>query len=316
MSESEISVTASTQITRAIADVRRHFFDLDHAVRDRLHERVRLSWIPGHAKGERRLKRHTRVLGRDIVDELLVTQEDDGTIVARVVGGPNEGMVVREEFSEVSANVTAVEAIATIPSRAFNWAVGPIVRSAVRRMLERSLDEHKRDLEGGGYQPGRARGRMKFALSLLAPIQARTAKLVTPAERIAIVAPLIEAACLTAIADDDADDAERDAIKEMVHMLGIAALDDDAIEALIASSIDRARETGLEKRCDELGARLRARDIGEAGIVVAGIVAQVSCGVDQSELALLQRLAEGADVPMDRLVELLAEVDAKLGHAT
>src|SRR5262249_47464231 len=130
-------------------------------------------------------------------------------------------------------------------------AVRPLFRLAVRTAIRKTLAEHKRDLEGGGYEPGRARGQLDAALASLADVAARARAFARDEERVALVAPLLEAACVVAIADNVADDAERDVVRAVVHKLGVATLDDDAVEALIASSIDRTRAAGVERRCDE-----------------------------------------------------------------
>jgi uncharacterized membrane protein YebE (DUF533 family) len=192
--------------------------------------------------------------------------------------------------------------------------MGPLFRIAVRKALDKALLEHKRDIEGG-YEPGRARGNVAAALGPLAPVIERAKAVERDVERVALFTPLIEAACVTAIADGDIDDAERDAIRAVIRNVGVSYLDDDAVEAVVASSVDRTRSQGVAKRCEDLGARLKSMQLVEPGLAVATLVAQISHGIDQSELSALQHMARAAGMSDDALAELVERVDRQLSSA-
>lgn len=311
MSESVLTIVSTITIDRPLERVRAQFFDIDHAIRDGVHEGVKMRWLPPRAPGERRLRQEVRVLGMPQVDELLVEQGEGGALVKRFVEGPNKGTVFHESFHPVGPEQTRVEILATVPTSGFKWAIGPLFKIAVKKALDRALAEHKRDIEGS-YEPGRARGNLDAALAPVRDVLGRAGDLRTDEQRMALVAPMLEAACVTAIADDEVDDAERDAIRAVVRVMGVALLDDDAVEAIVTSSIDRTRSEGIERRCDELGERLKKLGIAEPGLSVATLVAQVSHGIDQSELAILQRMARAAGVPDEALVALIDRVDAQL----
>lgn len=312
MSESTLTVTTSIRIARAPEVVRKQFADIDHAIRDRIHEGVAMQWMPPRAPGERRVRQEIRLLGRTQVDEFLLEETAEGDVIKRFVEGPHKGTVIRQSFTPQGEGGTLVEVVATVPAKGFRWAIGPLFKIAVRKTIDKTLGEQKHALEGGGYEPGRARGQLDRVLASLAPIIDRAQALPREGERVALVAPLLETACVTAIADDDADDAERDTIHALVRALGIAALDDDAVEALVASSIDQTRALGIERRCDELGARLRRLDIAEDGLTIAALVAQISHGIDQSELLVLQRLARAAGLDDAVLASIIERIDRQL----
>ncbi len=311
MSEAtSVTVQSDIVIDRPIELVRQAFLDVDHAVRDRVHEGVKLKWLPPREPGERRLLSEIRVLGVQYADEVLV-EEENGTLIRRFVHGPNAGAVFVASFESHGGEGTLVRLRAHVPLTGFRWAVGPLLVLAVRKAIDKELGEHKRDIEKG-YTPGRARGNVDAALEVVRPALERARALQKDAERIGLVAPLIEAACLTAIADDEIDDAERDAIRAVARAMGVKLLDDDAVEAVIASSVDHTRREGIEHRCATLGAKLKKLGIAEEGLGAATLIAQVSHGIDQSELVALQLLARAGGVSDARLAEIMERVDRAL----
>lgn len=307
-----VTVLSTIEIGRPVALVRQQFFDVDHAIRDKVHTGLKMKWLPSREEGERRLLQEVRVLGVLYADEIIVEIED-GALIKRFVDGPNKGTVFVESFEARGDDKTFVQIRAFVPLTGFKWAVGPLFKLAVKKALDKALAEHKRDIEGG-YTPGRARGNVDAALEMMKPVLDRARGLATDAERFALIAPLLEAACVTAIADNEIDDAERDAIRAVGHAIGLRPLDDDAIEAVVASSIDRTRSDGVERRCTSLGAKLKKLGLAEEGLGVATLIAQVSHGVDQSELAALQLLARSAGVTDLRLAEVIESIDQALSR--
>lgn len=308
--ETSVDVQSDIVIDRPIELVRQAFLDVDHAVRDRVHVSVKLRWLPPSEPGERRLLSVIRVLGVSYADEVLV-EEENGTLIRRYVHGPNEGTVFVGTFEPHGDSHTLASLRAHVPLTGFRWAVGPILVVAVRKAIEKELQENKRDIEKG-YTPGRARGNVDAALEFVRPALDRAHALQNDAERIALVAPLIEAACVTAIADAEIDDAERDAIRAVAHAMGVKLLDDAAVEAVVASSVEHTLSQGIESRCASLGARLKALGIAEEGLGAAALIAQVSHGIDQSELVALQLLARAGGVSEARLAEIIERVDRAL----
>lgn len=313
MTESALTVVSSVSIHRPLEHVREHFFDLDHAIRDRIHDNVQMRWLPSRTPGERRILREVRILGIPHVDQIVVEEGPQGERIDHYVEGTNAGTEIVTSFQSEGPERTRVEIQAKVAISGFRWAVGPLLKIAVKKMLEKTLQEHKRDLEGN-YQPRKARGNLAAALEPVQSALARAHQLATDEQRVAFLAPILEAACVTAIADNTVDDAERDTIHAVIKAMGVHSLDDDAVDAIIASSIDRTRHDGIERRCDELGARLAELDLAEAGLSVAALVAQVSHGIDPSELAILQRLARAASVSDETLALLIDRIDQRLSQ--
>lgn len=309
MSDTLLVIASAIEIDRPVDVVRSQFYDLDHAIRDDLYDGVSLKWLPAQNPGERRIRQEARMLGSTQVDEILAELSPEGGLVKRFVDGPNAGAVYRYAFEPMGDQRTRVIVAVTTPASGLKRALGPLYKLAVKSALRSQLTAHKRDLEQG-FVPGRARGNLSEALVVVR--EALEARAAGGVARAAVVAPLIEAACLTAVSDGEVDDAERDAIRAVVHTLGVTALDDDAVEAVVASSIERTRIDGTERRCNELGLRLKKLGLEAAGLCAAALVAHISHGLDPGELATLQRLGAAAGLSDEEVASVLDRVDEAL----
>lgn len=296
-------------IERPLDVVRAQFFDVDHHVRDRVHQGMVLRWAQAQVPGERRVRQETSVLGRVVAEEFVIEERDGGRWVKRFVDGPNAGGEYIAFFGEERKVATRIEAEAKAPPKGFDNGLGKLSDLGVQKALERLLNDHKRALEG--YEPGRVRGDVARVLRALrdktSPLLAREAS-----EQRAVVSNMLEAATLTAISDEIADDVERLAIKGAAQALCFLELDDAAVDTLVTSTRGAAVAEGVEGRCDKIGTRLRKHGFVEVGLAFAALVAQVSHGLDARELAVLQRIARTAGVPDPDLAKLIARVDQLL----
>src|SRR6185312_4450753 len=111
------------------------------------------------------------------------------------------------------------------------------------------LQEHKRALEG--YEPGRARGDvdrvLKALRDLVTPMLERTRD-----DQRAIISNFLEAASIVALADEEADDAERQTMKAAAKSLCFVDLDDAALDRLVAGTKSATAGEGAESRCDKI----------------------------------------------------------------
>jgi hypothetical protein len=298
-----------TVIERAVDVVRAQFFDVDHHIRDRVHHGVVLRWAPVREPGERRVRQETNVLGRTVAEEFVIEERDGGRWVKRFVDGPNVGGEFVAFFGEERQAVTRVEVEANAPPKGFDNGLGKLSDLGVQKALEKLLGDHKRALEG--YEPGRVRGDVARVLRALrdkaTPLLAHG-----PESQRTIMSNLLEAATLTAISDEVADDVERHTIKAGAQALSVLELDDDAIDKLVTSTRGASVAEGIEARCDKIGTRLRKHGVIELGLAFAALIAQVSHGVDARELAVLQRIARTAGVADADLAKLVARVDQLL----
>ncbi|MGO8996437.1 MAG: hypothetical protein ACLQVI_24240 [Polyangiaceae bacterium] len=300
---------ATLVIERPVDVVRAQFFDVDHHIRDRVHPSVALRWSATRAPGEARVRQETNVLGRLVAEEFVIEEGEGGRWVKRFVDGPNVGGAYVASFAAERTVATRIEAEAKAPPKGFDNGLGKLSDLGVQKALEKLLGDHRRALEG--YEPGRVRGDVSRVLRALrektSPLLKREAD-----EQRAIMSNLLEAATLTAIIDEVADDVERHTLKAGAQALCFLELDDAAVDKLVSSTRGAAVAEGVEGRCEKIGSRLRRHDFVEVGLAFATLIAQVSHGLDARELALLQRIARAAGLPDSELGALIARVDGLL----
>jgi hypothetical protein len=150
MSEQVLLVSASTQITRGIDVVRRHFSDVDHHIRSRVHPNVEFTPLPD-SEGACRFRKTIRILGIPIVDEVVLKHQPDGSITEDSVAGPSTGMRLVSSFRADGPQRTSTTLTVQLPVRGLKWLAAPWLRLMIGRRLARALDEDRRDLEGGRY---------------------------------------------------------------------------------------------------------------------------------------------------------------------
>jgi hypothetical protein len=300
---------SSIVIERPLDVVRAQFFDVDHHIRDRVHPSVVLRWSHARAPGEKRVRQETNVIGRTVVEEFVIEEMAGGGWTKRFVEGPNVGGAYVASFVEERKAATRVEAEAKPPPAGFDNGLGKLSLLGVQKALEKLLGDHKRALEG--YEPGRVRGDVARVLRALRDKTSPLLKYDTDSQR-AIISNLLEAATLTAIIDEVADDVERHTLKAGAQALCLLDMDDAAIDALVSSTRGAAVAEGVQGRCDKIGARLRSHGFVEVGIAFATLIAQVSHGVDARELAVLQRIARAAGVADSEVAALVARIDGPL----
>jgi hypothetical protein len=290
-----------------VETVRAIFFDVDHAIRARIHRGVRLKWLEKDATGARRIEQTMRVLDHWVVEELVVEEGPRATWVKRFVDGPNAGTHFVADFGAVEAG-TRVELRAYVGKAGFALGLGKLSPVGLEKAMKRTLAEYKRALQG--YEPGRARGPVASVLSTWKTMTAPMSALDPKAKRAAI-ATLLETAWSIAAVDDPPDAAERDAMRAVVAVLWGTTIDAAAEERMVHAACGAvAKDAGA--KCDALGARLAALRLAELGVALAVLVAEVSLGLDPAELAALRRLTTAAGLDDAWLLEMIARVDDQL----
>jgi len=308
MSERVVAARAQLDIERPIEVVRAHFLDLDHAIRSRIHHGVVLRWLRPAAPSELRFEETTSVLGRPHAD-VLVLEERDGAVVRRFVGGPNVGTRVEVSFTPLEGASTRVVATAFTPPEGYRTGIGKLSALGIEKLLQKTLGEHKRALEG--YVPGRAQGAVGAVLAPLRDTVAAARSRLGEDKR-ALMTNLLEAACTVAVADGSANAPERDVIREVARSLCFVELDDAAIDKMVANVAAAITADGIERRCEKIAGRLQALGLGRVGLGVAVLVAEVSHGIGVEERAALECLARDLAVTEAELEDLLRGTDAAL----
>jgi tellurite resistance protein len=303
------SAAAWLDFERPLAEVQALLFDVDLAVRDKIHRGVRLQWLPKTPDGERRLRRNMRVLDKMQVEEVVVERARDGAWVQRFVDGPNAGSRFVAHFEAIEPGLTRVRMEAHVGPRGFAQGLGKLSPLGLEKALKRTLAEYKRALQG--YQPGLARGAVLSALADTGRWSAAM-KGLDDARRKSLVATLLETAWSIACVDEGPDDAERDAMRAVVAALWNTTLDPAAEQRMVQAAIDAVKKQGVETRCATLGTRLRSLGFGELGVQVAVLVAEVSHGLDPAELGALRVLSQAAGVPEETLKDLVHSTEEAL----
>lgn len=300
---------AFVELPRNLADVRALFFDVDLAVRTRLHKGVRLRWLPRRSAGERRLCRHTRVMGRIHSEEVVVEEGAEGTWVKRFVKGPNEGTRFVAHFAPLGDAMTSVTLEAYPGPRGYAQGLGPLSSLGLEKALQRTLGDYQRALEK--YVPGRARGRVVDALIDMGASVASVRSL-DPARQAVAVTALLETAWTLAVVNGPPDDAERDAMRAVASVLWQSIGERTDERRMVQAALDALAQQGVAARCAALGARLRSSGVGEFGVEVAALVADVSHGIDTPELMALEHLAAAAGIGNDHLGTIVRRIEELL----
>jgi tellurite resistance protein len=125
--------------------------------------------------------------------------------------------------------------------------------------------------------------------------------------------PIIDLGVLVARADGKVDDDERHALSEVFEALLDERLPPKVVGHLINASLEVIEQAGAAARARLVADILRDCDAVDQGIVVALAVAFASEGLSSDERAVVEQIAEYADVPRERLEKLVERVRASAG---
>ena len=276
------------------------------------------------APGERRVEAELKLMTRSHVDVFLIEEGEGGSWVKRFVEGPNRGARFEATFTALSGvggapvsagqgRSTRVELTAHVGSMGYHAGLGKLSQLGLQKALEKTLEEHRRAIDG--YQPGRARGAVKGVLEPMAGAVREARQRADGQNLRAVMTNLLEAACVVAVANGEVDDAERDVIREVAITLCDLELDAPAIDKMVENVAVAVAAEGIEQRCDKIAGRLAVLGLGEVGLGVATLVAQVSHGIDAPELAALSRIAAALGLGDDALTDVIHRVDRALEGA-
>jgi hypothetical protein len=287
MADESPLAAASLELAAPIDRARAFFFDLDAQVRLQPYHGVELTWAPQHPPEARRLRQRARVLGRTHDEEFVIEPGDGGAWVRRYVDGPNAGTRFVATFRPVGETKTYTRAEAFVPPSGFSSGIGKVSKIGMQKILEKLLDEHRPHVEGAPAPPPPIDPESLRTLS-------QKLHSLADAARGEAIQTLLEIACLTAIADGQADPAERSALHRVFVELCGLSLGDAAMDEMIASASEVVADDGIELRCQLAGQALIAHGLGDDGLDIAAAVALSSHGIDRHELATMERLAAAA----------------------
>lgn len=111
----------------------------------------------------------------------------------------------------------------------------------------------------------------------------------------------VEAGFLVALADTDADSAERKAIDDALFAISKGVVIDWEVDALINRACEHIGTEGHAARAEAVGETLQALGQPEAGLFIAALVALASRGLDQREVDMLKKIGAAAGLDADTI---------------
>jgi tellurite resistance protein len=142
-------------------------------------------------------------------------------------------------------------------------------------------------------------------------------ELVTPAIEALCVAfsrngynptPIIDLGVLVANADGKVDARERETLLDVFQALLDTTLTPEVVDHLVTASLEVMHAAGPESRARLVAEILQDCDAVEEGIVVALVVAFASEGLSPAEREVIERVADAAHLPRERLDHLVKKI--------
>jgi tellurite resistance protein len=120
--------------------------------------------------------------------------------------------------------------------------------------------------------------------------------------------PVIDLGVLVANADGNITQSERAMLYQVFQALLDTELTAEVVDALVSASVEVMELAGMEARARLVATILHDCDAAEPGLRVALAIAFCSEGLSDAERAVIDRIAEAAEVPQSRVEELVAEM--------
>jgi hypothetical protein len=314
MTTDPIVISTTLRIDRKPSDVRAQYRDIDHHIRHNVHPGIKYSWEESKA-GERKIRTEFRLLGKKQHDISLLIDAPDGSFVIDYLEGANAGTTLVHEFLPVagSPDATDVRITANVPATTSRKLLGPLFKLGVKQVINKALREDKADLEGQTFEANALSGNVQVALDLLEPLRECIASTDGLGEERAMVA--LRIASFVAAADGERDLIERDALVKVAKRLESKGVDEAWIDQTLEEASRLAGNEEIVRYSEALGARCKELGLGAEALVPAAIVAHASFGVAMAELAVLQCVARGAQMPDSAIESSLAAANRALSDA-
>jgi tellurite resistance protein len=314
MSNDPIVITTSHRIDRKPSDVQAQYRDMDHHMRNNVHPGIHFSWEPSKDE-QRKIRTEFRLLGKKQHDVALLIDAPDGTFVLDYLEGANAGTKIVHEFLPVegSPDATLVRITANVPATLTRKLLGALFKMGVKQVINKALREDKADLEGRSFDANALSGNVMAALKLLEPLRERVDLTDGLGEERTMVA--LRIATFVAAADGERDPIERDALLKVAKRIGSKGVDEAWVDKALEEASVLAGDEEIVRHGEALGARCKELGLGAEAFVPAAIVAHASFGVAMAELAILQCVARGAQLPDTAIESSLAAAGKALAHA-
>lgn len=149
---SHVTVEVCQEIGRPLEIVRSQFLDIEHHATQNVHPWLQLAEIKSSPEGCSFVQT-IKTFGRDRTNRVWHFRKGQ-EVISEYVEGPDKGVRSMVCFEALSPEVTRVTNRTTIPLSGLAVLMKPLAARAVRDTAIRALEEDRRDLEEGGFEPG------------------------------------------------------------------------------------------------------------------------------------------------------------------
>lgn len=145
-----IDFVHSGVIERPIDEVRAQFRDFVYHSKQEVHPGIKFTVYHQDAAGAR-FRQDVRILGMLQSDELVATNNPDGSLSTIVTDGPNKGFEIVVACEKIDERKTLVKGRFVIPVTGFKALIAPLFEKAAKKIAAGVLEDDRRDLERGRY---------------------------------------------------------------------------------------------------------------------------------------------------------------------
>ena len=145
-----ISVEDPRTIRRPCPLLRRQFCHIQHHSQNGVHPGIRFTVLSGDGDNCR-FRQEVKLVGMLQADEIVQRRNPDGSLSWDIVEGANKGTHIDQSFSPLSPDATTVTVRATAPATGIKLVLKPLFAFAIRKAVEKGLEEDRLDLEERGY---------------------------------------------------------------------------------------------------------------------------------------------------------------------
>jgi hypothetical protein len=106
----------------------------------------------------------------------------------------------------------------------------------------------------------------------------------------------IEAGYLCALADGDADEAEKSTLVAAMHQLSSGLVIEWEVDATLDECNEHIGMQGRDSRCEVVGKKLAELGQAKTGLLLGALVALTTTGLDKQEAEMLEKIGKAAGI--------------------
>jgi hypothetical protein len=147
----KIVVENECVIRRPLEEVRAQFADYIYHSQYDVHPGITFT-VTGRSGNRTRYSVAVRLLGMMQRDDVVTTAVGEATVESETIAGTNKGARIHHEFSDRPDGATLVRSRLSFPARGIKALLAPAFKAAAQKIVDRAIEEDRRDLESGRYQ--------------------------------------------------------------------------------------------------------------------------------------------------------------------